>query len=707
MGSMLFMECYKIFVQGRVQGVGFRPFVYMLATSMNLRGYVRNRSDGVEIVVDKKPTEFIKALKQSLPPLARVDAIEIEKTKCQEFEDFTILQSKESKKSTLLLPDMSLCKACKRELFDPKNRRYHYPLINCTHCGPRYTLIKDLPYDRKNTSMAAFAMCKECQKEYEDPSSRFFHAQPIGCNVCGPKLFFKNLQGFEAIKACAKALQNGKVVAIKGIGGFHLVGKIESGQKIRAIKRRSKKPFALMFPSIEAIKKVCEVSQEEERLITSQERPIVICKAKRAFDEIAPDIDRLGVFLPYSAIYALLFSLIDEPLIVTSANLSDEPIIKEEKEVKKLCEDVLFYNRAIVRSCDDSVVTIADKKPLFYRLSRGFSPRSYYTDFTMAPTLAVGARQKNTIAIGFDNTLIVSAHIGDIKSVQSFEYFKQVVEDLQRMYDLEFTQVICDKHPKYETSQYARSLGIVCKEIQHHRAHLYAALAEMELAKHPLRGQKCCAFIWDGTGYGDDGNIWGGEVFVGDSRAYHFKYFKIAGGERAIKELRWQEESLRHAFYEEVEDRAFRLALQYNAFTTSSVGRLFDAVASLSGLCKLQEYEGYSGLLIERAYKEGIKEYYDFWLDGKEIVIDFKAMFEDNKELIPTKFLNTLAQIVLYIAKKEVLPVILSGGVFQNKTLIDLCAKELRANNIDYFIPSLFPPNDGAISLGQLWWGVK
>ncbi len=701
------MACYKIFVQGIVQGVGFRPFVYNLACKMGLKGYVRNRSDGVEIVVDTKPKEFIEALRQNLPPLARVDAIEIEKTPCHVFDGFSILESQKSQKSALLLPDMSLCKECERDLFDPASRRYHYPLINCTHCGPRYTIIKDLPYDRKNTSMVAFIMCKECEREYNDPASRFFHAQPIGCNQCGPTLYFEDALGYEAIKRCAKALELGEVVAIKGMGGFHLVGKIETASKIRSIKRRSKKPFALMFPSIEAIKEVCEVSRQEERFITSQERPIVICKAKKVFDEVAPDIDRLGVFLPYSPIYALLFSFINEPLIVTSANLSDEPIIKDEEEVKKLCSKVLYYDREIVRSCDDSVMTIADKKPLFYRLSRGFAPRSFATSFTMKPTLAVGARQKNTIAIGFENTLIVSPHIGDIKSLQSFEYFKQVVKDLQKMYDIEFEQVVCDKHPKYETSQYARSLGIMCKELQHHKAHLYAALAEMQLTEHPLRDQKFCAFIWDGTGYGDDGNIWGGEVFVGDSRAYHFKYFKIAGGERAIKDLRWQEESLRHAFYEEVDDKVFRLALQYNAFTTSSVGRLFDAVACLSGLCKVQEYEGYSGLLMEKAYEKEIKEHYDFWLDGREIVIDFAAMFADNKEQIPTKFLNTLAKIVLFIAKKENLPVILSGGVFQNKTLIELCAKELRINNIDFFIPSLFPPNDGGISLGQIWWAKE
>ena len=700
----------RIEIEGVVQGVGFRPFVYNLALSLNLKGYVRNDPKGVEIFIEGEKRElFIKELFSKLPPLAKIDSYKVFKEPNRGLKSFRIEKSiSQEKRSAFISADMSICKECLRDLFDPKNRRYRYPLINCTNCGPRYTIIKDLPYDRKNTSMAPFKMCKECKEEYNDPKSRFFHAQPIGCNKCGPKLYFHNKEGFEAIKEAASFLQKGEIVAIKGIGGYHLVCRVESADILRKIKRRSKKPFAVMFKDIASIREVCELNETQKRLITSKERPIVILKAKKRFEKAAPDIDRLGVFLPYSPLYYLLFSLIDFPLIVTSANISEEPIIKDEKQIVKFTQNIVYYEREIVRSCDDSVVTEADKKALFYRLSRGYAPLGWKIEKKIPPVLAVGARQKSTIAIGYENNILLSPHIGDIKNIESFEYFKKVIADFLQMYKITPAFVVHDLHPKYETTQFAKSLGCKTLAVQHHLAHIYAAKAEMALNNHPLSNEKFLGFAWDGTGFGEDGKIWGGEVFIDDKRKYHFKYFKIAGGERAIKDIRLIAWSLMRDCGLDAGDRLFNIAYDknINCFTTSSIGRIFDAVSFIAGLCEFQEYEGYSGLLIEKAYKES-KERYEFSIQNGEIQIDFKTLFRDKKEKIATKFLNTLRDIIVKIALQEKLPVLLAGGVFQNKTLLEITAKELRKRDIPYFFQTQTPINDACISLGQIWYWIS
>ncbi len=704
------LEAYKLFVKGIVQGVGFRPFVYNLATSLQLKGYVLNTSGGVEIVIEgKRCQEFLNRFQTELPPLAKVVCVAIEKRDKQNYQKFVIKKSKEGPKEVFLSPDMSICNDCLQDLFNPKNRRYLYPFINCTNCGPRYTIIKDLPYDRKNTTMAKFAMCKKCKKEYKDPKSRFYHAQPISCATCGPTLYCNEYKNQDAIKEAVKLLQQNKILAIKGVGGFHFVCKAYGVvvDELRKRKKRSKKPFAVMFKDISSIEKACIIDEEEKRLIQSKERPIVVVKKREAFNEAAPDIDRLGVFLPYNPIYSLLFASIDFPLIVTSANISDEPIIKDEERIEELniTDGIVWYDREIERSCDDSVAVVVDKKALFYRLSRGFAPQSFFIDEKLEPILAVGARQKNTIALGFEHSIILSPHIGDIKNIQSYEYFQKVVSDFLNMYDVNTKVVVCDKHPTYETTQFAKSLGIEVIEVQHHLAHVYAAKAEMYLTNHPLKNQEFVSFSWDGTGFGDDGKIWGGEVFVADERKYHFDYFKIAGGEKAIKDIKLIAWSLMKKAGMHVHNALFNLAYEknINCFETSSVGRLFDAVAFLSGICEYAEYEGYSGLLIEKAYRGG-EERYEFAIENGKIIIDFYSLLEDSKEYIPTKFLNTLAAIIVDIAKKEQMPVLLTGGVFQNKTLLQQAIKKLQQAKIPYFFQSKTPINDGGISLGQLWW---
>ena len=678
---------------------------------MGLRGYVRNDAQGVEIVVEGERTKaFVESFTGGLPPLAKIETVTIDRISLQGFDNFTIQKSKEGTKRTFISPDMSICAQCLQDIFDPANRRYHYPFINCTHCGPRYTIITDLPYDRKNTTMAPFSMCKRCRKEYEDPTSRFFHAQPISCPECGPRLYLDGYEGYAAIEEAARLLEKEKILAIKGVGGYHLVCKAQSAavEEIRRRKRRSKKPFAVMFKDIESIEAACTLSEAEKRLITSRENPIVIVKKRDlTFEAEAPDIDRLGVFIPYNPIYVLLFDRIDFPLVVTSANISEEPIVKDEEGIQKLgiADSVLWYDRKIERSCDDSVAITVANEPLLYRMGRGYAPRSFKLSQSIPPILAVGAQQKGTVALGFDDTLIVSPHIGDIANIESFEYFTKVVEDLCRMYDTRLQLVVHDLHAGYETTKYAKALGIETVAVQHHIAHIYAGKAEMELTGHPMRDENFLALAWDGTGLGTDGAIWGGEVFIENERKFHFDYFDIVGGERAIKDIRLTAWSLAHKFGIAMGDRLFTLGYEkkINAFTTSSVGRLFDAVAYYAGLAKFQEYEGYTGLLIEKAY-EGGDNRYDFSIDDGAIKIDFATLIQDSKEFIPTRFLNTLRDIIVSLAKEWQLPVLLSGGVFQNKTLMEITLRKLQSEKIPYFFPTLFPINDAAISLGQLWW---
>ena len=696
-----------------MQGVGFRPAVYQLAKRLGLRGYVRNMSEGVEVVIEgKRAGEFKEMFLKNLPPLARVDFVKEEEIDTQRFEDFTIIKSEGGKKETFLSPDISICDDCLKDLFDSANRRYLYPLINCTNCGSRYTIIKELPYDRKNTSMSEFKMCKECRREYEDAHSRFYHAQPISCFRCGPKVRFKDLTQNEAIKEAAKELCEGKILAIKGVGGYHLVCKATDKEAIKTLRERKKrlrKPFAVMFRDLEQIKEYCLMDKTQESLVLSKERPIVVAKSKKELEGVAPGIGRIGVFLPYSPLYNLLFKFLDFPIVATSANISEEPIIKDEAGIKRLNihDEILWYDREIVRSCDDSVVTSADGKPLFYRLGRGYGPKSYiYKE--MPSVLAVGARQKNTIALGFSKNIILSPHIGDIKNIESFEYFKKVIDDFKLIYDFEPDVVVCDMHPGYETTRYAKTLSKDVVQVQHHRAHIYAALAELELEWNKELNE-WCGFSFDGTGYGEDGKIWGGEVFVGDKRAYHFDYWKICGGEKAIKDIRLQGWSLLKSLKEGVANPLFETAYEksINCFETSSAGRLFDAVAYLGGICEKVDYEGEAGVLMEKRYRGWDFGHYPFVIDGKKIKIDFKALLSDKKEMVATRFINTIASIVLYIAKKEQKSVILTGGVFQNRTLLNLCASLFKKEGIDYFFPSKTPINDGAISLGQLWWVVK
>lgn len=744
---------YKINIKGIVQGVGFRPFVYQLAIEYKLSGFVSNDGSGVNIEIEGKTKSihfFLSDLRKKTPLLSRIDSLETEKIKIKNSFSFKIIKSLFTDISTMLSADISLCKDCLREMKDKNNRRFAYPFINCTNCGPRYSIINNLPYDRKKTSMDKFTMCVQCEDEYTNPNDRRYHAQPISCNDCGPKLKYINLWGdnesYEkgAIKKICSLIENGEVVAIKGVGGFHIVCDARNSAAIKSIrknKHRPTKPLAVMFKNITSIKKVTSLSKSDETLILSKERPIVIVSKKEhstLSELIAPNIDRVGVFLPYTPLHEILLKELDLPIVMTSANLSGEPIILDEREIFKkiplVVQHILTYNREIVNACDDSVMQNTVNDLVTLRMARGYAPYSFYLQ-TRVPKkiLALGGNQKVTISLAFDNNIIVSPHIGDLNSIESNEYFLRAISTLKKIYNFEPEIIVCDKHPKYETSRFAREYvannnGVELIEVQHHYAHALSCMAEYSLNEDVL------AFCFDGTGYGDDGKLWGGEVFIANrnkyNRVYHFKELAILGGEVAIKEPRRVGLSLLFTCYSLKEIQNMKNSL-LNSFTkseietlhlmysrginspkSSSLGRLFDGVYALCGFTQPLGYEGESGLVLESlSSKNTTKATYSYSLENG--VIDYRKMIcqiitEESDEKIAKKFINTLVKIIIDITQEyPTLPVVLSGGVFQNRVLVSQITKELNKLNRQYYIQSKIPINDGGLSLGQIYYALN
>jgi hydrogenase maturation protein HypF len=718
---------YRYKINGIVQGVGFRPTVYKIATNLDLKGYVLNSGDGViiEIEGDKKD-KFIEILQKNLPPLAKIEKIEKSILPLKNYQYFEIKSSKTSKKNTSISPDIAVCDECLEEMYDKNNRRYLYPFINCTNCGPRYTIIENIPYDRKNTSMKIFEMCDECFREYTNPLNRRYHAEPISCYECGPKLNVqckvKNGQWeiisekwneIEKIEFIAKKIKEGKIVAIKGLGGFHLVCDATNESAIKELryrKKRPSKPFAMMFKNIEMIKKYCDINENDYKLITSKEKPIVLVKKKRELKGIADKIDRYGVFLPYTPVHYLLFDFLDSPIVATSANISDEPIIRDSIELKEKLGDVVDFildnNREIVNACDDSVVQAVGDDFITMRCARGYAPVMNRVDIKKdLSILAVGANQKNTISLYFDNKVILSPHIGDLGTLGSVEYFERTIKTFRRLYDFQEDIIICDKHPYYESTKWAKRQDKKIIKLQHHYAHALSTMYE-----HNLDGE-FLAFIFDGTGYGDDGNIWGGEVFIVNrhtyKRVHHLKYFKLIGGEKAVKNpanmaVALIDENLSKNFA----NAKIAKALKNAPFVfTSSMGRVFDMVAFLSGMIEKNEYEGLSGLLIEKFYNPQIKDYLKFDIN-EEIdffeILNFAAKNRGNFELVSSVFINSIVNMIKDISKIYNLPVIVSGGVFQNKTLLNLIVNELD----EVYFNKKIPINDGGVSIGQLAYGI-
>ena len=626
----------EVSIKGIVQGVGFRPFIYKLALDYKLNGYVRNNAYGVYVEVEGEAFEieaFIQDIETKLPPLARIDALSVENGTVKKHKDFHIIESQHTHSNTAIVsPDIAICDKCLAEMNAQSNRRFKYPLINCTECGPRYSIISALPYDRKYTSMGKFTMCKNCQSEYENPLDRRYHAQPVSCYDCGPSiglydtndnlLYEKN----ESIIEVAKLLKLGKIVAIKGIGGFHIVcdGSNEDAvENLRIRKKRSKKPLAVMLSNIDEIKKHTICNDKELELIESKERPIVIVEKKQSTSmakNVAPDINKLGVMIAYTPLHHILFEHIDFPLVATSANRSGEPIYRTYAQIRdnlaEVVDAILDFDREIINAVDDSVVQVIDNKMQILRLGRGYAPLSIpLKQSNSKKVLAVGAQQKSAIALALTDAVVLSPYIGDLESIEAFEYFERTIETFKGFYELEPEKIICDKHPAYMSTRWTKEKSVFSVEIQHHYAHVLACMMEHQL------NEKVLAFSFDGTGYGEDSTIWGSEVMICDlsttKRIGHITPVPLLGSTLAIKEPRRMALCMLFECYgSQIEDK-FKLELfsdfsskdiellykvwekRLNSPLTSSMGRLFDTVASLMGLLQISNYDGQSGLLLE------------------------------------------------------------------------------------------------------------
>lgn len=745
----------SIFIRGAVQGVGFRPFVYRIANELQLKGIVFNSSAGVKIEIEgsqESLSHFLSKLQNEKPRLAIINSVESFYLPTVGYNDFRIQESYDDvEKSTLILPDFAVCDDCLKEMFDPNDRRYLYPFINCTNCGPRYSIIEKLPYDRPNTSMKNFLMCDDCRNEYENPTDRRFHAQPTACPVCGPQLELWDAAGKvlaqknSALIMAIDKIKAGNVIAIKGLGGFQLIVDAENFsavQTLRERKHRDEKPFALMFPSIESIKNICEINQEEERILLSPESPIVIVKKnisqKQLAENVAPKNPNFGVMLPYTPLHHLLMKELNKPIIATSGNLSEEPIcidnIEALEKLKTLADYFLVHNRPIVRHVDDSIVRVIHNRKMMMRRARGFAPLPITFDFKndkekSLTVLSVGAHLKNSVALKVQNNIFVSQHIGDLSTEESHKAFKNVINDFLNLYNVNPDVVVSDLHPDYLSTKYSNTINAEQASFQHHYAHIASCRIENHFDGDAL------GVSWDGTGLGFDHSIWGGEFFHSGYNNYkhiaQFKKFSLPGGESAIKEPRKAAAGLLYTlfgsdflkynseYFEKnftiTESKAIQSMLKknFNCPASSSVGRLFDAVASLLNLCHKSNFEGQAAMLLEFAAYANERGYYPFDLIEKEIlIIDWHSIIANilidlqNKvpvEVISSKFHNSLVEIIFAITKKlKYDNVILSGGCFQNKFLTERVIEKLESKNITVFWHQRIPPNDGGISLGQI-----
>ena len=731
------MQTYKITIKGTVQGVGFRPFIYQLATKFRLNGTVLNGTQGVEIVVNASNDKldlFIDTIKKELPPLASIDTLDVERIASKKFNNFQIIQTNNRGEKTVNIPpDISICKACEEELFEPQNRRYGYPFITCTHCGVRYSIIYDLPYDRVNTSMKFFKMCKACEEEYTNPIDRRYHAQPIGCWDCGARLELRGKSeelrvGRGVIDRAVELLEQGYILAVKGVGGYHLVCDAtneEAVLKLRKRKERPTKPFAIMVKDMQMARELADISKKEEELLLSKERPIVILKSSNSIplnSSLLTLTSYVGLFLPYTPLHLLLLTKLNRPLVATSANITDEPLATNREGIEKLksvYDYLLDHNREIVNGCDDSVAMVVNGQTIMLRRARGYAPVKIELPFYLdKKVLAMGANQKSTIAIGFENQAILSPHIGDLESIGSVEYYKKNIESLKRIYGFEPQVVAHDKHPNYESTKYAKRCygNSTLQEVQHHYAHILGVMAEKQIEG------KIFGVAFDGTGYGDDGNLWGGEFMVCDYKGYervaHLNYFKLLGGTKAIKEPKRVALSLLFESYgEEVFEldtpttKAFtqqELKMQYimwqkglNAPLSSSVGRLFDAVASLTGVCQVMSFEGESGMRLEELYSKRVEGVYPFGYENG--IVDILPMIkeivkEHDPQVSISRFFHTLVAIIEAVYEPYDLPLVLSGGVFQNRVLLELLFERFT----NAVVANRIPPNDGGIALGQV-----
>ncbi len=751
-------ERRRIMVQGLVQGVGFRPFVYRLAHDLELDGWVVNSSQGVMIEVEALPAHldtFITRLQTELPPHAAIQHLDWQVMPLLGERGFEILHSNHSgSKTVLVLPDLATCPECLKEIFDPSNRRYRYPFTNCTHCGPRFTIIQGLPYDRPFTTMRAFEMCDECRAEYENPLDRRFHAQPNACPDCGPQLALWNKDGTvlatrdDALLATAEAIRQGKILAVKGIGGFHLMVDArdeEAVARLRTRKHRDEKPLALMYPSLERIKAGCEVSDLEENLLTSAEAPIVLLRRMGGdvAANIAPHNPYLGVMLPYTPLHHLLMHELGFPIVATSGNLSGEPICIDEYEALERLGEIadlfLVHNRPIARHVDDSIVRVAAGRELILRRARGYAPLPVELP-EIAPTLiAAGSHLKNTAAVTAGQHAFISQHIGDMDTPQAYAAYQRVIRDFKQLYDLHPSAIVCDLHPDYRSTRYAEASGLPIIRVQHHYAHVLSCMAENHL-NAPVLGVS-----WDGTGFGTDGTIWGGEFLLVNDRSFdrvaHLANFRLPGGDQAVKEPRRSALGLLYSIFGDdipqdlppiqtfsaSELGLLKAALRkgINAPLTSSAGRLFDAISALIGLRQRSNFEGQAamdlefiqiGRITDKCYPFAVTDITsELMTPGR--ILDLKptvlAIIDDLRADVPVSeisaaFHNTLTEMIVDIARRVgEEQVVLTGGCFQNKTLLERTIDRLLAEGFQTYWHRTIPPNDGGIALGQIMAALK
>lgn len=746
----------KVWVRGIVQGVGFRPFIFNLAESLCLTGWVKNTSSGVEIEVqgpDKTLERFVEAIRTNPPPLARIDELRVEATQSNGYAKFLILESLPEPGAYLpVSPDVAICPDCRRELFDPSDRRFRYPFTNCTNCGPRFSIIRDIPYDRPNTTMNGFPLCAACQSEYDDPRDRRFHAQPVACPDCGPQVWFecggqRISEREDAIRTARDWLKSGKILAIKGLGGFHLACDASNPaavDELRDRKKRSDKPFALMAFDLETVQRHAMVLQVEADLLTARQAPIVLLErlpSSTITGSVAPGQNTLGFMLSYTPLHLLLTEPGDtfpEVLVMTSGNLSEEPIAYQDQDAQarlsSLADGFLLHDRPIHMRVDDSVTrAVFNNQPYLLRRARGFAPDSLPLPTSVAPILAAGAELKNTFCLARDRYAFLSHHIGDLENYETLRSFEEGIEHYQRLFRVKPESIACDLHPNYLATRYAvqraQDQNLPLTMVQHHHAHLAACLADNGWD----RSEPVIGLCFDGTGYGPDGAIWGGEVLVGGysgyQRRFHLAYVPLPGGDQAVRRparmalahlwqagLEWEPETppAENLCYEERTVLRAQLERHLNSPMTSSMGRLFDAASAILGIRQLATYEGQAAIELEAVSNPLETGSYSFEIKHdifspaplwQALLADWRA--GTAVSTLAARFHNSVVRLAIEVCQKirqetGCQTVALSGGVWQNRYLLERTVPALQEQRFEVLVHRQTPPNDGCIALGQV-----
>ena len=746
------LEALTVSVKGVVQGVGFRPFVHRLAIRYGLAGWVRNEAGEVRIQIEgggRNVRAFLRDLETSAPPLTRIDSLEKLPRELCNATDFTIVESTDQPdRRQPVSPDVAICEACKAELFDPQNRRYRYPFITCTDCGPRYTVIEAMPYDRARTSMRVFEQCPDCMREYVTPSDRRYHSETNSCPACGPTLWLEYPRdvssaatGAAALELAANVLADGKILAVRGLGGFHLACDAASEDavvRLRERKCRESKPLAVMVRSVEQARAIAEIGEQEELLLGSRERPIVLArKSATLAQSVSPGLDTVGVMTAYTPLHHLLLDLVQRPLVMTSGNISEEPIATDNEDARRRLRDIadafLLHNREIVARYDDSVIRLVDDTPVFLRRARGYAPLPVAMPLaTPFPLVAVGPHLKNTFTVAHEGTAYVSQHIGDLENLETLEHFRQSLDAFSRLFRVEPGIAVRDCHPGYLSTRIAEELELEpIISVQHHHAHVAAVAAE-----HGFTG-KVIGVAYDGTGYGDDGTVWGAEIMVADLAGYErrcqLRYAPLAGGDVAARRP-WRS-ALGYLSLDRSAEDAFRLAFDgiqqgertlaeqqiernLNAPLASSMGRLFDAAAAVLGTRLVSHYEGQAAMELEAMADTACVQPLPFPILDREdgtwqldpipllAALGESRLQGEDVHHLASQFHESVATATSEVVRRlrdctGITTVALGGGVFQNARLLASLRRQLSDAGFRLLVPRLLSPNDGAISYGQ------